>query len=55
MDEEIDILISAEESTQKWEPEPLYIEAPEPFYDDSQEEEKEGSSVIIIDIAGTEE
>ena len=55
MDEEIDILISAEESTQQWEPEPLYIEAPEPFYNDSQEEEeKEGNSVIIIDITGEE-
>ena len=53
MDDEIDVLISAEESTQQWEPEPLYIEAPEPFYD-SPEEEKEGNNVIIIDIAGEE-
>ena len=53
MDEEIDILISAEESIQQWEPEPLYIEAPEPFYE-SPEEREEGNSVIIIDIAGEE-
>ena len=57
MDSEIDILISAEESTtQQWEPEPLRIEAPEPFYEEPQlEERKEGGNVIIIDISGEEE
>lgn len=55
MDNEIDILISAEESTQQWEPEPLYIEAPEPSHEERQSEGKEGGNVIIIDISGQEE
>ncbi len=54
MDEELDILISAEESVQQWEPEPLYIEAPEPLCEEIVEE-KEGNNVIIIDIAGDED
>ena len=56
MDEDIDILISSEESLEQWEPEPLYIEAPSfPQNNPSQKEEGEDGCVIIIDIAGEEE
>ena len=55
MDEDIDILISSEESLEQWEPEPLYIEAPSFQNNPSQEEEGEDGCVIIIDIAGEEE
>lgn len=53
-DENLDVLISAEESIEEWEPEPLYIEAPVPYVDKSPQEKKEGERVIIIDIAGEE-
>ncbi len=53
-DENLDVLISAEESIEEWEPEPLYIEAPVPYIDKSPQEKKEGERVIIIDIAGEE-
>ena len=56
MDEDIDILISSEESLEQWEPIPLHIEAPSsPQCDPSQEQEGEEGCVIIIDIAGEEE
>ena len=56
MDEDLDILISSEESLEQWEPIPLYIEPPSPPQrDPSQEEEGEDGCVIIIDIAGEEE
>lgn len=55
--DDIDVLISAEESAlEQWEPEPLYIEVPSPpFHEEVDEEQEEGSCVIIIDIAGNEE
>ena len=53
-DEDLDVLISAEESIEEWEPEPLYIEAPVPYADETPQEKKEGDRVIIIDIAGEE-
>ena len=54
-DEDFDVLISAEESLEEWEPEPLYIEAPLPHHDKTPlKEKKEGGCVIIIDIAGEE-
>lgn len=53
-DEDLDVLISAEESVEEWEPEPLYIEAPLPYIDEPPLEEEEGGCVIIIDIAGEE-
>jgi len=55
MDEEIDILISSEESLEQWEPEPLYIEAPSLPQNNPSQEEGEDGCVIIIDIAGEEE
>tara|TARA_B100001564_G_C20032338_1_gene399436 strand:+ start:116 stop:286 length:171 start_codon:yes stop_codon:yes gene_type:complete len=54
-EEDIDVLISAEESVEVWEPEPLYIEAPAPLPPEFEEEVEEGGQVIIIDIAGEEE
>lgn len=55
-EEDFDVLISAEESVEQWEPEPLYIEAPLPIpIENPPEEEDEGGCVIIIDIAGEEE
>lgn len=54
-EEDFDVLISAEESIEQWEPEPLYIEAPIPIPTESPLEEDEGGCVIIIDIAGEEE
>ena len=53
-DESLDVLISAEESIEEWEPKPLYIEAPLPYIDEPPQEEEEGGCVIIIDIAGEE-
>ena len=53
-DEGLDVLISAEESIEEWEPEPLYIEAPLPYVDEPPLEKEEGGCVIIIDIAGEE-
>ena len=54
--DDIDVIISAEESLQKqWEPEPLYISVPEPLYEEREEEDEEGGCVIIIDIAGEDE
>ena len=55
MSEDLDILISAEESIEVWEPVPLYIEAPMPLPPEFEEEVEEGGTVIIIDIAGEEE
>ena len=55
-EEDFDVLISAEESIEQWEPEPLYIEAPLPLPPEIEDEQdEEGSCVIIIDIAGEEE
>jgi hypothetical protein len=54
-EEDIDVLISAEESVEVWEPEPLYIEAPAPIPAEFEEDVEEGGQVIIIDIAGEEE
>lgn len=55
-DEDLDVLISAEESVEEWEPEPLYIEAPQPRIPTLDPlEEEEGGCVIIIDIAGEDE
>lgn len=55
-EEDFDVLISAEESLEQWEPEPLYIEAPLPLPPRDEEElNEEDGCVIIIDIAGEEE
>tara|TARA_A200000159_G_scaffold150248_1_gene159429 strand:+ start:506 stop:676 length:171 start_codon:yes stop_codon:yes gene_type:complete len=54
-EEDFDVLISAEESIEQWEPEPLYIEAPMPVPTETPLEEDEGGCVIIIDISGEEE
>ena len=55
-EEDFDVLISAEESLEQWEPEPLYIEAPLPLPPSDEEElNEEDGCVIIIDIAGEEE
>jgi len=55
-EEDFDVLISAEESLEQWEPEPLYIEAPLPLPPSIEEElNEEDGCVIIIDIAGEEE
>jgi hypothetical protein len=55
-EEDFDVLISAEESIEQWEPEPLYIEAPLPLPPEIEDEnDEEGGCVIIIDIAGEEE
>ena len=55
-EEDFDVLISAEESLEQWEPEPLYIEAPLPLPPNNEEElNEEDGCVIIIDIAGEEE
>lgn len=55
-EEDFDVLISAEESIEQWEPEPLYIEAPLPLPPEIEDEQdEEGGCIIIIDIAGEEE
>ena len=54
-EEDLDVLISAEQDSEEWEPEPLYIEAPMPIPTETPLKEDEGGCVIIIDIAGEEE
>ena len=54
-EEDLDVLISAEQDSEEWEPEPLYIEAPMTIPTETPLEEDEGGCVIIIDIAGEEE